>query len=255
MHPSPPRSTRRKPFIEAEPAPELPASDSRAAPNAAAVDAGVAVLVIVRILVGLEQQCLQLQQIDLCATYVLERSARTGSAAHGGDALRAAQNYRDVALPLGATDIRNAGLLQVYLTASCATYYFQLNLDRGRVYSAVSFEAIMHELLGRAKILCRCARKSPLSAPSIPQHIMRRALVFSCKLSGQVFRSLGVSLTPSFPPLPLCLVKMNAQTPRSEARQKTQDAAGSATNRRGRSLRKPVGPGNLQNLCPTTSDV
>eukprot|EP00965_Chrysotila_dentata_P215902 6189059-Pleurochrysis_carterae.AAC.1 len=39
-----------------QPAPALPASDSRAAPNAAAVDAGIAVLEVVRVLVGLEKQ-------------------------------------------------------------------------------------------------------------------------------------------------------------------------------------------------------
>eukprot|EP00965_Chrysotila_dentata_P035557 1183389-Pleurochrysis_carterae.AAC.2 len=49
--------------VGAQPAPALPASDSRAAPNAAAIDARIAVLEVVRILVGLEKQRLQLQHV------------------------------------------------------------------------------------------------------------------------------------------------------------------------------------------------
>eukprot|EP00965_Chrysotila_dentata_P257439 6212888-Pleurochrysis_carterae.AAC.1 len=47
----------------AQPAPALPASNSRATSNAAAVDVGVAVVKVVRVLVGLEEQRLQLQHV------------------------------------------------------------------------------------------------------------------------------------------------------------------------------------------------
>eukprot|EP00965_Chrysotila_dentata_P091022 3005133-Pleurochrysis_carterae.AAC.2 len=49
--------------VEAQPAPALPASDSSAAPNDAVVDAGVAVLEVFRVLVGLEKQRPQLQHV------------------------------------------------------------------------------------------------------------------------------------------------------------------------------------------------
>eukprot|EP00965_Chrysotila_dentata_P242838 6205083-Pleurochrysis_carterae.AAC.1 len=50
-------------YVGAQPALALPASDSRAAPNAAAVDAGIAVLEVVRVLVSLEELRLQLQHV------------------------------------------------------------------------------------------------------------------------------------------------------------------------------------------------
>eukprot|EP00965_Chrysotila_dentata_P258794 6213345-Pleurochrysis_carterae.AAC.4 len=57
------RSTR-SPFRSAAHACALnPALDSCATPNAAAVDAGVAVLEIVRLFVGLEEKRLQLQRV------------------------------------------------------------------------------------------------------------------------------------------------------------------------------------------------
>eukprot|EP00965_Chrysotila_dentata_P257859 6213025-Pleurochrysis_carterae.AAC.1 len=60
--------------VGAQLVPALPVSDSRAAPNAAAVDAGIAVLEVVCVLVALEEQRLQLQHVR-CALWQGERKA------------------------------------------------------------------------------------------------------------------------------------------------------------------------------------
>eukprot|EP00965_Chrysotila_dentata_P092775 3063379-Pleurochrysis_carterae.AAC.1 len=61
MPPPLPRSTRSP--CRRQPTSALPASDSRSAPNASAVDAGFAVPEVVCVLVGLEEQRLQLQHV------------------------------------------------------------------------------------------------------------------------------------------------------------------------------------------------
>eukprot|EP00965_Chrysotila_dentata_P105725 3492587-Pleurochrysis_carterae.AAC.1 len=59
--PPPPRSLVAR--VWAQPAPALPASDSREAPNAAVVDAGIAHHEVVRVFVGLEEQRPQLPHV------------------------------------------------------------------------------------------------------------------------------------------------------------------------------------------------